>query len=147
MMTTLLLIGSLTTSLITAGASVAPAPSSSSTAVVAALGVAQIRMNVLADGKPLTPGRYEVALTDGELQPAVGQSAHGEIWVEFRQAGKVKGREVASVIPEEGIGAVAKSAPPKAGTTRVELLLGGDYLRIWINDGDSHYLINLRVAH
>ena len=60
--------------------------------------------------------------------------------------GKVAGREVASVIGAQEIKAIAKSAPPRAGTTRVERLRGGQYVRIWINDVRAHYIVNLRLA-
>jgi hypothetical protein len=39
-----------------------------------------------------------------------------------------------------------KTAPPRPGAARVELLRGGDYLRIWINHGGTQYLIHLPVA-
>lgn len=52
---------------------------------------------------------------------------------------------MATVIPLADIGQVAKLTPPAAGAVRVYTLKGADYLRIWINDGGTHYLIYLPV--
>jgi len=40
---------------------------------------------------------------------------------------------------------VAKTAPPASGTSRVELLRGNDYLRVWSNQNNTHYIIHLVV--
>jgi hypothetical protein len=55
----------------------------------------------------------------------------------------VKGREVVSIVPSAEIGQVADSKPPRAGASKVELLKGNDYLRVWINRQGTHYLIHL----
>lgn len=101
---------------------------------------------VLADGKPLPAGIYEVRLTIQHPIPARGQSPTGECWVEFVRSGAVAGREVASVVVPEEIAAVAKGPAPKPGATRVDLLKEGEYLRVWINSAGTHYLINLTVS-
>ena len=74
------------------------------------------------------------------------QSANAERYVEFLKGGKVAGREVATVVSAEDIGKIAKGAKPKAGTAKVEMLKGGDYWRVWISKGGSHYIINLPPA-
>ena len=73
-----------------------------------------------------------------------------ERWVEFVQGGKVVGREVASIIPADEVkdtqpGPDLQGSAPRAGT-RVELLKGGDYLRVWITRGGVQYLIHMPPA-
>lgn len=113
------------------------------------LATVRIPRKVTADNQPLKPGTYQVRLTGEALQPAAGETPNLEQWVEFLQAGKVKGKAVASVIPPDRIKDVAKTPPgrlPKPGTVRVELLKGNDYVRVWINKGGLNYLIHLPVA-
>ena len=63
-----------------------------------ALGSVRLTHNVMADGKPLKAGTYQVRLTSQAAAPAVaGQTM--ERWVEFVQGGKVAGREVVSIVP------------------------------------------------
>jgi hypothetical protein len=107
------------------------------------LGTVHLTHKVLADGKPLAAGTYQVRLTTDEPKPGVGQNPSAEKYVEFVKAGKVAGREVASVIGPEDIGKIAKGKKPKPGTSSVELLKGGDYVRVWINKGGTNYLINM----
>ena len=59
------------------------------------------------------------------------------------QKGAVKGREVVSIVPQAEVKNVVKDAPPPAGGSKVQLLKGNDYLRVWINKGGNHYLIHL----
>jgi hypothetical protein len=111
-----------------------------------ALGSVHIPRAVKADGKPLAAGTYQVRLTTEEAKPdAVGTSGKLERWVEFVKAGKVAGREVATIVPQSEIGLVQKDTPPHAGGSKVEMLKGGDYLRVWINKGGNHYLVHLPV--
>lgn len=108
------------------------------------LGTVRIPRNVTADGKPLKAGSYQVRLTPEEAKPEVaGSEPNLERWVEFTRGGKVMGREVVSIVPNDEIGKVAKAKPPRPGASRVELLKGNDYLRVWINKGGTHYLIHL----
>ncbi len=62
-----------------------------------------------------------------------------ERWVEFVQGGQVKGREVVTIVPRESIDKVQKDSPPRANGSKVELLKGGDYYRVWINRGGNHF--------
>jgi hypothetical protein len=111
-----------------------------------ALGSVHINMNVLADGKPLAAGTYQVRLTPDEPKPAVGQSQSAEQYVEFLKGGKVVAREVATVVTAEDIGKIAKGgARPKPGGSIFQLLKGGDYGRVWFNHHGTNYIINLPV--
>ena len=109
-----------------------------------ALGTVHLTKAATADGKPLPAGTYMVRLTAQEAKPdATGASENIERWVEFVQKGTVKGREVVSIVPQAELKNVVKDAPPKAGTSKVQLLKGNDYVRVWINKGGNHYLIHL----
>jgi hypothetical protein len=132
--------------LIPCGADLAHAQGSSAIRVYerpTLLGTVRITRTVLADGKPLTAGTYQVHLSSDPLQPAVGQSPGGERFVEFRRGEKVVGREVATVIFEGDIASVAKGRRPRLNSSTFEMLKGGDYWRIWINREGTNYLINL----
>lgn len=110
------------------------------------LGTVHVTKKVMADGKPLAAGTYQVRLTTDEPSPAVGQTPSSERWVEFVRAGKVLGREVATVVPADQIGTLAKGKKPRPNSSIVELLKGGDYLRVWINKGGTNYIINLPTS-
>ena len=105
----------------------------------------RVPQSVLADGKPLAAGVYDVRITAERPKPATGQSPSGECWVEFVKDGVVAGREVASVVAPEDVAAVAKGGAPKPGAVRIDLLKGADYVRVWLNDAGTQYLVNLAV--
>ncbi len=107
------------------------------------LGTVNLTHKVLANGQPLAPGTYRVRLTDDEPKPGTGETPTAERWVEFVKGGKVAGKEVASVIGPDEIGKIAKGPRPKTNGSRVDVLKGGDYVRVWINKGGQNYLINM----
>lgn len=113
------------------------------------LGTVTIPRAVTADGKPLARGTYTVRLTAQAAQPTVaGQLPNLNRWVEFVQSGSVKGREVVSIVPAEE---VAQTVPgPDMDTnraprtaTKVQMLKGNEYLRVWISRQGIQYLIHL----
>ncbi len=109
-----------------------------------ALGSVRLPKGVTADGKPLPAGTYQVRLTGQEAGPAaVGVTEKLERWVEFVQAGTVKGREVVSIVPQAEVKMVVKDPPPPAGASKVQTLKGNDYVRVWFNKAGNHYLIYL----
>jgi hypothetical protein len=111
------------------------------------IGTVRLSRQVMANGQALPAGTYQVRLTATEASPvAAGQTQHLERWIEFLQAGQMKGREVASIVPDSEISQVADGARPRPGAPRVELLKGGDYLRVWIYRDGNHYLIHLPVG-
>lgn len=112
-----------------------------------ALGSVRIMRGVTADGKPLPAGTYTVRVTAQEAKPeAVGTTESLERWAEFLQRGEVKGREVVSIVPASEAKVVAKDAPPRAGASKVQMLRGNEYLRVWFNKGGNHYLIHLATG-
>ena len=109
-----------------------------------ALGSVRIPRAVTADGKPLPAGTYSVRVTAQEAKPeAVGTTEALQRWAEFSQGKTVKGREVVSIVPAAEAKMVAKDAPPASGGSKVQMLRGNDYLRVWVNKGGNYYLIHL----
>lgn len=114
----------------------------------AALGSVRLPRSVMADGKALGAGTYEVRLTAQAAQPAVpGQQL--ERWVEFVQGGKVAGREVVSIVPASEMKDLQPGPPGPAQTgagARVEMLKGDEYVRVWIHRAGVNYLIHMPPA-
>jgi hypothetical protein len=110
------------------------------------LGTITLSSKVMADGKPLAPGTYQVRLTGEEPKPGPGQSPEAEKYVEFVRGGKVVAREVATVIPAADIDKIVKSSKPRPNSSKVEKLKGDDYVRVWINRGGNNYIINMPPA-
>ena len=112
------------------------------------LGTVSIPRAVMADGKALPAGRYTVRLTAQTAStPAPGATPALERWVEFVQGGQVRGRELVSIVPAEEVKDTmpGPDMPGKVGRTgsRVEMLKGGEYLRVWIARGGHNYLLHL----
>ena len=112
----------------------------------AALGSVTLKTAVMADGQRLGAGTYQVRLTGDSPKPGVGQTPESERYVEFVSGGKVVAREVATVVPQAEIGQVAKGPRPAAGGSRVDMLKGNDYVRVWINRSGMNYLVHLPPA-
>ena len=112
----------------------------------ASLGTVSLRQAVMADGQRLAAGSYQVRLTQDKPAPVAGLSPDASQYVEFVSGGKVVGRAAATVIPQAEIAQVAKGPRPAANGSRVDLLKGGDYVRVWINRGGVNYLIHLPPA-
>jgi hypothetical protein len=107
------------------------------------LGTVRLAQEVIADGKRLPKGTYQLRLASSKPESVVGQTPGLERWVEFVQQGKVVGREVASIVPPGETATVQKDTPPRPGTSKVETLKGDDYVRIWFNKNGYFYLIHL----
>ncbi len=110
------------------------------------LGTVRIPRAVKADGQALAAGTYQVRVTETPASPpAPGQTPQLARWAEFLRGGKVVGREVVTIVPASDIKQVAETTLPPPGGSRVEVLKGGDYLRLWINRGGNHYLIHFNI--
>ena len=117
-----------------------------------ALGTITLPRAVTADGKPLPGGRYTLRLTAQAAQPTVpGQLPDLNRWVEFLQGGQVKGREIVSIVPPAEVSETQQGPDLDAGKaprtgSRVEMLKGNEYLRVWISRQGFQYLIHLVPA-
>lgn len=109
------------------------------------LGTVRIAQPVLADGKQLAPGTYEVRLTDEFLPPNPGQSPDAVRVVEFVKDGQVVARDAAEVMTPEGA-AVGTSGRADSSKPRVEMLKGGEFVRVSATRDGVRYLIHLPVA-
>jgi len=112
-----------------------------------ALGSVTLSRQVYANGEALPSGTYTLRLTSESAAPAVGLPAGAERWVEFVRGGEVRGRELAVVVPADQVSEVAKGAVPGRGVVRVDVLRSGDYVRIWANQGGTHYLVHLATSN
>ena len=65
------------------------------------------------------------------------------MWFSNCQIAIVHASEVVTIVPQSDISKVQKDTPPHANASKVELLKGGDYYRVWINKAGNHYLIHL----
>jgi hypothetical protein len=110
------------------------------------IGSVTLTKKVLADGQPLAPGTYQVRLSGDQPRPVVGQSPDSERYVEFLRAGKVAGREMATVISNVDLSTMGPSGKRPTNGSRVDTLRGEDYLRVWINRSGTNYLIHLPPA-
>ncbi len=110
------------------------------------IGTVKLTRDVRANGEPLEPGNYTVRLVDLPIKPVVGQNPAESHWVEFVQGDKVRGKEIATVLLPGTPKGVMKASPPRPGAARVELLRGGDYMRVWLNHAGTQYLIHLPVS-
>ena len=114
-------------------------------ALLAVTTTIRIPQAVLASGKPLDAGTYEVRVTDEHPVLANGTPNETQRWVEIVANGTVVAREIAEVAPaaEQPVGTSSASARPR---TVVQLLKGGDFLRISVSDANGRYLVYLPVS-
>ena len=113
-----------------------------------ALGSVRIPRAVKADGKDLKAGTYQVRLTAQDAAPPAAGIIR-ERWVEFVQGGKVAGREVVSIVPGDEVKDLQPgpdALPSTRAASKVEMLKGNDYLRVWISRAGVIYLIHMPPA-
>ncbi len=111
------------------------------------IGTVHIPRAAVANGAGLPSGTYTMRISDEMPTVPAGQSPDAERWVEFVQNGKVVAKEMASLVTDADMKTtVADRGMPKPGTTWLQTLKGGDYYRVWVNKGGTHYLINLAIG-
>lgn len=111
------------------------------------LATVRITTEVLANGAPLSPGTYQLRLAQERPTAAPGQPAEAEQWVEFVANGKVAARELVEVLRDDDLPAVGASSVPVRNGTRVEMLKGGEFLRVSVKRDHVRYLVYLPVKH
>jgi len=110
------------------------------------LGSVNVIRKVVANGQPLAAGTYTLRLLPEDLSKVVGQTPAESRWVEFVKGGKVVGKEVATVLTGPEAKTVTKGGAPASGSSKTEMLKGNDYVRIWVNQGGTQYLVHLAIA-
>ena len=110
------------------------------------LGSVRIPQAVKANGQDLPAGTYTLRLTSDAVTPVVGQAPDASQWVEFVQGGQVKGKELATKATAAEVKQIAEMTPPGAGTSKVQMLKGSDYIRVWMNRAGTHYLVHLATT-
>ncbi|HYN07937.1 MAG TPA: hypothetical protein VES67_11150 [Vicinamibacterales bacterium] len=110
------------------------------------LGSVRLPKAVSANGQALPAGTYTVRLAGEGVPGKVGQTADLSRWCEFVQGGQVKGKELCTVLSSSEVSAVVKDAAPPSGGSKVQVLKGNDYIRVWINRGGTHYLVHLATT-
>ena len=101
---------------------------------------------VLANGRRLPMGTYQVRLTGERPSPNPGQSSDAQRWVEFTAEGSVVGREIAEILRDDDRPEIGASSQRAAEGVRVQMLKGGDYLRISVKREAIRYLIHLPLV-
>jgi hypothetical protein len=120
-------------------------PASAQTAG-ASLGSVRLSRAVVAGGQQLAAGTYTLRVSNEAVNHVLGQADTSFKWVEFVQGGQVKAKELATVLTSAAAREIAEGGVPGSGSSRVQMLKGNDYLRIWINRGGTHYLLHLAVG-
>ena len=102
---------------------------------------------VYVNGLPLAAGAYTLRLGDGGVPPVAGEGPNSTRWVGFvsDEDGSMAGRGLAAAIPDAEIGEVADGWVPR-NQAYVDELLGGEYLRVWLNLGGVSYLVHATTS-
>jgi hypothetical protein len=139
-MTRQLLLGCVAVGLVAAaGNAAAHHTTAGATHTMATVRIAQ---PVLADGKPLAPGTYEVIITDEHPPLDGGTPSENQRLVEFVQDKRIIATEIAEVFPVNEQGVVGTSGSDTARAV-VQRLRGDEFVRIAVSDGGGRYLIHL----
>jgi hypothetical protein len=142
------LAGTAMAALLSVGAAAQSTPQGQVPTGATSLGSVNLPRSVMANGQALPAGTFQVRLTPENAQPSLPGVENGR-WVEFVRGGKVVGREVAIVIPQaqmKDLQVGPDGSRPAAGGSRVEMLKGDEFLRVWINRGGVNYLMHLPPA-
>jgi hypothetical protein len=109
------------------------------------LSTVEITARVTAGGSPLPAGTYELRLSNDRPAPPSGAPAAAQQFVELVRDRKVVAREVAEVLRDEDLPPIGQSSRRVASGTVVEMLKGGEFLRISVKRGGVRYLVHLPV--
>ena len=111
----------------------------------ATLGTVTITQPVMANGKMLEPGTYQIRDTGEHVTPLPGQSDEAQAYVEIISNGAVVAREIAEVMSSapRAVGTSGETSGQASSRLRVETLRGNEYVRISANRDGARYLIHL----
>ena len=107
------------------------------------LGTVNFTQPVMVGGTMLQPGTYEIRDNGEHGAPLPGQSADAQAQVEFVANGMVVARDLAEVMPaaDRPVGTSGTAAPRPL----VQMLKGGEFMRVSVTHEGSRYLIHLPV--
>ena len=105
------------------------------------LGTVRFTQPVQAGGTTLQPGTYEVRLTGEHLTPLPGQSEDADQRVEILSNGQVVAKDVATVVPVS-TAAVVGTGGTASVVGVVQMLKGGEFLRVSFNKGNERFLLH-----
>ena len=108
------------------------------------LGTVRITQPVMAGGKMLQPGTFEIRDTGEHPTPLPGQSPEAQTFIEFIANGTVMARDIAELMP--GQATPVGTSGGASARPRVELLKGGDFMRVSTTHGGERFLIHLPIA-
>ena len=105
----------------------------------------RLTQTVLASGKPLPAGTYELVVTDERPAAPSGEPNESQRFVEFLAKGQVVAREIAEVFPasERPVGTSSASGAPRA---RVQRLKTDNMLRVAVSTSDARYLVHMPIS-
>ena len=109
------------------------------------LATVRIGIAVAAGGTLLSPATYQLRLTGEHPDPPVGQPRNAQEWIEFSKDGNVVAREAAEILYDDDLTPLGASSQRARPGTRVEMLKGGEFLRISVKRERDRYLIYLPV--
>jgi hypothetical protein len=121
-------------------------PQASAPAESALLATVTIPIPVIASGVPLPKGTYQVRFAADEQAGGIAAAGAAQRRVEFAVKGSVVARDIAEVIRDDDAPGIGASSQPAAQGVRVDLLKGGEFLRISVKRDGVRYLIHLSVA-
>jgi hypothetical protein len=103
----------------------------------------RISAPVTAGGTSLAAGTYEFRLTGERPVPPIGHPQNAQEWIEFVRDGRVIAHEAAEILYDDDLPSDGASAQKARLGTRVEMLKGGEFLRISVKRERDCYLIYL----
>jgi hypothetical protein len=109
------------------------------------LATVRIPARVTAAGTPLLPGTYEIRLTQRAPSADPRRAPDQRPCAEFVANGKVVACEIPIILRDDDLPATGASSRRVPSGTRVELLKGGDWLRVSVKREKERYLIYLPV--
>ena len=102
---------------------------------------------VTADGKAAAGRELHRRVTAEVAKPeAVGQTEELQRWVGVPAEGRGQGTRSRQHRPGRGSQGGREGRSPGGGGSKVQMLRGNEYLRVWFNRGGNHYLINLATG-
>jgi hypothetical protein len=109
-----------------------------------AMTMVRIPQTVLASGKPLPAGTYEIVVN--EDRPTIhDMTSDAQRTVDFLKDGMVVATEIAEVFPatERPVGTSSASGRPRAVVQRLRT---DNFMRIAVTSADARYLIHMPIS-